>query len=127
GNPVIVLQNLSVGDGWHYAVAVGYDYEGGRLVLRSGTTERELMPFTVHELVWKRSNYWAMVALPPDRIAATADESRWLSAVAAMERTGTAASARLAYASFLKRRPESLSAAVGRGEADSPPGPLPAA
>jgi len=35
GNPVIVLQNLSVGDGWHYAVAVGYDYDGGRLVLRS--------------------------------------------------------------------------------------------
>ena len=26
GNPVIVLQNLGVGDGWHYAVAVGYDY-----------------------------------------------------------------------------------------------------
>ncbi|HEY1289347.1 MAG TPA: PA2778 family cysteine peptidase [Burkholderiales bacterium] len=113
GNPVIVLQNLSVGEGWHYAVAVGYDYDAGRLVLRSGTTERELMPFTVQEVVWKRSNYWAMVALPPDRIAATADEGRWLSAVAAMERTGDAASARVAYASFLKRWPENVSAAVG--------------
>ena len=40
GNPVIVLQNLAVGDGWHYAVAVGYDYDSGMLVLRSGTTER---------------------------------------------------------------------------------------
>jgi hypothetical protein len=125
GNPVIVLQNLSVGDGWHYAVAVGYDYDGGRLVLRSGTTERELMPFTVHEVVWKRSNYWAMVALPPDRIPATAEEGRWLSAVAAMERTGNAASARVAYTSFLKRWPENLSAAVGLANAHYALGALP--
>ncbi|TMH63749.1 MAG: hypothetical protein E6H57_16700, partial [Betaproteobacteria bacterium] len=26
GNPVIVLQNLGLRDGWHYAVAIGYDY-----------------------------------------------------------------------------------------------------
>jgi len=113
GNPVIVLQNLGLSDGWHYAVAVGYDYDAGMLILRSGTTERDLMPFTAHEVVWKRSNYWAMVALPPDRIAATAEESRWLSAVAAMERTGDAANARLAYGTFLKRWPENLSAAIG--------------
>ena len=47
------------------------------------------------------------------RIAATADEGRWLSAVAAMERTGNAASARVAYASVLKRWPENLSGALG--------------
>jgi hypothetical protein len=127
GNPVIVLQNLGVGDGWHYAVAVGYDYDGGILVLRSGTTERELMPFTVHEVVWKRSNYWAMVALPPDRIAATADESRWLRAVAAMERTGEAANARLAYGSFLKRWPENVSAAIGLANSHYALGALPEA
>jgi len=127
GNPVIVLQNLGVGDGWHYAVAVGYDYDAGMLVLRSGTTERELMPFTVHEVVWKRSNYWAMVSLPPDRIAATADESRWLSAVTAMERTADPASARLAYASFLKRWPENVSAAIGLANSHYALGALPEA
>src|SRR2546430_4967683 len=36
GNPVIVLQNLGFGGGWHYAVAVGYDYSYGELILRSG-------------------------------------------------------------------------------------------
>jgi tetratricopeptide (TPR) repeat protein len=113
GTPVIVLQNLGIGDGWHYAVAVGYDYDSGKLILRSGTTERQVLPFTVHEMVWKRSGYWAMVALPPDRIPVTASEQRWLGAIAALERAGDATNARLAYTSFLKRWPENVSAAVG--------------
>ena len=37
GTPVIVLQNLGVfSGGWHYAVAIGYDYDSGQLILRSG-------------------------------------------------------------------------------------------
>src|SRR4051812_32396439 len=125
GNPVIVLQNLGLSDGWHYAVAVGYDYDSGMLVLRSGTTERDLLPFTAHEVVWKRSGYWAMVVLPPDRIAATADESRWLSAVSAMERTGDEANARLAYGTFLKRWPDNVTAAIGLANAHYALGALP--
>jgi tetratricopeptide (TPR) repeat protein len=113
GTPVIVLQNLGLRDGWHYAVAVGYDYERGELMLRSGVTERRVLPFTVHEFVWMRSGYWAMVAVPPERIPATADEARWLSAIAALERAGGAKSARIAYASFLKRWPENVNAAIG--------------
>jgi tetratricopeptide (TPR) repeat protein len=127
GNPVIVLQNLGISDGWHYAVAVGYDYESGQLILRSGTTEREVMAFTVHEMVWKRSGYWAMVALPADRIAATASEPRWLGAVAAMERAGNAASARVAYASLLKRWPDNVNAAIGLANTHYALGALPEA
>jgi tetratricopeptide (TPR) repeat protein len=113
GNPVIVLQNLGLSDGWHYAVAIGYDYYDGNLILRSGTTERQVLPFTMHEMVWKRSGYWAMVAVPPDRIPATADEARWLSAIAALERTGDAKDARTAYGTFLKRWPANGNAAIG--------------
>jgi len=86
GTPVVVLQNLGISEGWHYAVAVGYDWKLGQMILRSGVTEREEMPFAVHEAVWKRSGYWAMVAVPPDRKPATADASRWPAAVAAFER-----------------------------------------
>jgi tetratricopeptide (TPR) repeat protein len=86
GTPVILLQNLGFSEGWHYAVAVGYDYKLGMMILRLGVTEREEMPFAVHEAVWKRSGYWAMVAVPPGRRPATADESRWPAAVAAFER-----------------------------------------
>jgi hypothetical protein len=117
GNPVIVLQNLGLVDGWHYAVAVGYDYYSGELILRSGVTEREVMAFTVHEMVWRRSGYWAMVAVPPERIPATADEARWLAALAAFERSGDARKARTAYSNFLKRWPANVNAAVGLGNA----------
>jgi hypothetical protein len=113
GNPVIVLQNLGLRDGWHYAVAMGYDYDWGKLYLRSGENKRQVMPFVLHELVWMRSGYWAMVALPPDRIPATADESRWLTAVAALERASGPRAARTGYETFLKRWPANVNAAVG--------------
>jgi hypothetical protein len=114
GTPVVVLQNLGVfSSGWHYAVAVGYNYERGTLVLRSGTQEREVMPFGVHEIVWMRGGYWAMVTVPPDKIPATADENRWLAAIAALERAGDVRSSRIAYRTFLGRWPENVNAAVG--------------
>jgi Peptidase_C39 like family/Tetratricopeptide repeat len=127
GNPVIVLQNLGFVSGWHYAVAVGYDYDRGELILRSGTTERAVLPFAVHEFVWKRSGYWAMVAVPPERIPATADETRWLGAIAATERVGAASSARAArtaYEQFLSRWPNNAGAAVALANAHYKAGDL---
>ena len=117
GTPVILLQNLGFRDGWHYAVAIGYDYDSGKVILRSGVTERELLPFTMNEFVWMRSGYWAMVALPPERMPVTADETRWLGAIAALERAGQAAGARTAYTQFLKRWPDNVNAAVGLANA----------
>ena len=127
GNPVIVLQNLGFVSGWHYAVAVGYDYDRGELILRSGTTERAVLPFAAHEFVWKRSGYWAMVAVPPERIPATADETRWLGAIAATERVGGASGARAgltAYEQFLKRWPNNAGAAVALANAHYKAGDL---
>ncbi len=126
GNPVVVLQNLGLRDGWHYAVAVGYDYGAAELVLRSGETERDTMHFWTHEFVWSRSGYWAMVALPPDRIPATADESRWLAAVTALERADSRA-ARTAYRTFLARWPANVNAAVGLANTEHALGDLKAA
>ena len=127
GTPVIVLQNLGFKEGWHYAVAIGYDYDNGMLQLRSGRNERQELPFAMHELVWRRSGYWAMVAVPPDRIPATADEGRWLTAIAALERTGAAAPARTAYQTFLARWPGNVSAAVGLANTHHALGELPLA
>jgi tetratricopeptide (TPR) repeat protein len=127
GNPVIVLQNLGVSDGWHYAVAVGYNYDDAEMILRSGDQERETMHFWTHEFVWMRSGYWAMVALPPDRIPVTADESRYLSAVTALERTGDTRAARTAYETFLKRWPSNVNAAVGLANTEHALGNLKAA
>ena len=115
GTPVIVLQNLGAGpfDRWHYAVAMGYDLNENDLILRSGDKERLVLPTAIHEFVWKKSDYWAMVALPPDRIAATADDARWLAAVAALERAGNPRAARTAYAKALERWPDNVNASIG--------------
>jgi len=125
GHPVIVLQNLGLREGWHYAVAVGYDYDTGELLLRSGTTERQVLAFTVHEMVWKRSGYWAMVALPPERMPATASEQRWLPAITALERAGQPAAARTAYGRFLERWPQNVNAAIGLANTHYALGALP--
>lgn len=115
GNPAILLQNLGLGpfEYWHYAVAIGYDLANGELVLRSGNLRRRVLPFGVNEYVWKKSGYWAMVAVPPERIPATADEARWLAAIAAFERAGGVRKAGIAYAAFLARWPDNLNAAIG--------------
>ena len=113
GNPVIELQKAGWGDSWHYAVVIGYDYYWGKLYMRSGTTERDVMPFFFHEFVWSRGGYWAMVALPPDRIPETADQDRWLAAVAALEHAGDVKNARIAYRAFMKRWPSNVNGAIG--------------
>jgi tetratricopeptide (TPR) repeat protein len=112
GNPVVVLQNLGLRESWHYAVVVGYNYDDANLFLRSGQNEREQMRFWEHEFVWARGGYWAMVALPPDRLPATVDESRYLASVTALERSDARA-ASVAYETFRKRWPDNVNAAVG--------------
>lgn len=113
GNPVIILQNLGIWEAWHYAVAIGWDYDEGMLILRSGDEKREEMRFPFNEIAWMRSGYWAMVAVPPDRMPATAEEDPWLAAIAAFERVGDPAKARLAYERFLERWPNDTGASIG--------------
>lgn len=114
GIPVIVLQDQGIGpfERWHYAVAIGYDYQSGELILRSGEQQRQTLHFAFHEYMWKKSGYWAMLAVPPDRIPVTASEAGWLAAIAALERVD-ARNARTAYATFLKRWPDNANAAIG--------------
>jgi tetratricopeptide (TPR) repeat protein len=115
GTPVIVLQDYGVWPFslWHYAVVVGYDYETSEVLLRSGQKQRLRMPFAVLEYTWKESNYWAMIAVPPDRVPATATEPDYLAAVLALERVGNPAAARSGYAALLGRWPENLGASIG--------------
>lgn len=115
GNPVIVLQDYGVWpiSIWHYAVVAGYDTQKGELLLRSGEKPRLSIPFAVFEYTWKESEYWAMVIVPPERIPVTAKEADYLAAVAALEHAGNPGAARQAYAAFLGRWPDNLTAALG--------------
>lgn len=117
GNPVVVLQNLSLPwfPVWHYAVVLGYDQGLGQVVLHSGTTPRMVMDAGVFVRTWRRSEEWAMLALAPGRLPATATPERYLSAVIALEKTGQTLSARTAYAAAAKEWPNSLVAWMGLG------------
>lgn len=115
GTPVIVLQNYGVWpiDVWHYAVVAGYDGVAGEVILRSGERERLTMPFPVFEYLWKKSDYWSMVAVPPRRVPVTATESRYLEALVAMERVAKTEAAAPGYAAAVERWPDSITARVG--------------
>lgn len=115
GNPVIVLQDvgLALWPAWHYAVVNGFDYDTGTIQLRSGTRMHQRLPFTAFERTWLQGGYWAMVVLPPERVAATATESRWLDALLGLAKGGDIDATVQGYAAALRRWPDSLPAAVG--------------
>jgi hypothetical protein len=117
GQPVIVLENLAFNwyPMWHYAVAIGYDLERGNILLRSGRERRQVLPLTTFEHTWSRSNYWAMLVLPPTQLPQHADQQHYLAAVLALEKTGQSTSANVAYQTALQRWPENLAARMGLG------------
>lgn len=117
GNPVIVLQNVGIRmlPFWHYAVVIGYDLDKGEVLLRSGDQRRKRIPVAPFDFFWRDSKYWAMVAMPPRRLPATANETGYGAAVAAVERLGHAAEAGQAYQAMLARWPESYLARMGLG------------
>jgi tetratricopeptide (TPR) repeat protein len=117
GHPVLVLQNLSLPwfPIWHYAVVVGFDRERAEIVLRSGTTERLVMPFSTFERTWQRSQSWSMVTLARGRLPRTAEEQSTAAAAVAFERSNGAAAARLIYAEALERWPQNLALLLGLG------------
>jgi hypothetical protein len=120
GTPVVVLLNLSVRmlPLWHYAVVIGYDLDAGEVVLRSGKRERLAYPTGLFEFLWQDSAHWAMVALPPGRMAATADEPGFAAAVAALEQVGRRREARESYLALLARWPTSHIGLIGLGNTE---------
>jgi tetratricopeptide (TPR) repeat protein len=117
GRPVLVLQDLGLGPfrQWHYAVVIGYDYARGDVYLRSGENRRQVMPFTVFELTWRRSGYWAIVVTTPGVMPASATQTSYLPAVLAFDRNATPDAARTAWQAFLARWPGDALASLALG------------
>lgn len=117
GNPVLVLQNLSLPwvPLWHYAVVVGYDLDAAEIVLRSGTTARLVMPLSTFEHTWLRSNAWGMVTLAPGRLPHTATETQTEAAAIAFEQANGPAAAGRVYGAALERWPANLALLLGLG------------
>lgn len=116
GTPVVVFQNLSFAFSpvWHYAVVIGYDRARNLLTLHSGVTERMEMSLFTFERTWERGGHWAMLALPPGRLPATAEPTAHTAAAAALERVNPRA-AQTAYETALQRWPGQRAAMLGLG------------
>lgn len=129
GTPVVVLQNLGLASFpvWHYAVVVGFDHGEEEIVLRSGREARQVLSFATFERTWARGGHWAMLALPPERLPATAEEAAHLRAAVALEQTRQPAAAHAAYAAALARWPDNLAARMGLGNSAYALGDLPRA
>jgi tetratricopeptide (TPR) repeat protein len=84
GHPVLVFQNLafSIYPVWHYAVVMGFDRERHVLLLHSGRTARMEISLFAFERTWARGQYWAMRALKPGQLPATAEPQAYTAAAA---------------------------------------------
>jgi len=108
GRPVLVLQKTGAGPwpGWHYAVVIGYDLGRGRVLLHSGTHQRAEMPLGRFLATWDGADRWALLAVRPGDLPATADLRRLMQAAAGLESVGRAEAAALAYRAAARAWPE---------------------
>ena len=115
GRPIVVLQNLGVAafPRWHYAVVAGIDPENYEVILRSGTDRRRVTPLRTFLATWRRSDYWAFVALSPGELPANPDRSRYLAAVASLENAGRLEEAAIAWRTALTAWPNDAVALFG--------------
>jgi len=120
GRPVVVLQNLGVAaiPRWHYAVVVGINADRSEVILRSGTDRRRITSVRTFLHTWRRGEYWAMVVLRPDELAAEVNRERYFSAIAALEQTGRLDEAALAWRTAEDRWPENSVALFGVGNTE---------
>lgn len=118
GNPVVVLQNLGLWafhPYWHYAVVIGYDLEKHQIVLHSGSKAQRVMSLGLFEFLWIDGGRWAMVALTPGRLPASANEARYAAAASDLEQSGRNTEAHRAYAALVERWPADLIGWMGLG------------
>lgn len=105
GRPVLVLQNLLTRSvpRWHYAVVVGADARRNRVLLNSGEKRALDMAAPKFMRTWDWGGRWAMSALKPGELPASADPTSYLTAVADFEAVAGAAAARPAYEAARRR------------------------
>jgi tetratricopeptide (TPR) repeat protein len=117
GRPVLVLQNLGLRTlpVWHYAVVVGFDTGRGRIILRSGTTER--LEMSAHRFIrsWERADQWALLLLKPGEMPVNVDRDRYLEGATGLESAKHYAAALRAYQAASDRWPREMTVWLGIG------------
>jgi tetratricopeptide (TPR) repeat protein len=118
--PVLVLHNYGIPflPRWHYAVVVGYDADADRVVMRSGTTARQLLSARNFMRAWDNGDRWALVLLKPGELPASPEVNRYLESAAAYEHGASPSDAKAAFESAVTRWPDQPVAWIGLGTAE---------
>lgn len=117
GNPVLVFQNvgLSFMPKWHYAVVVGHDLDGPDVILHSGENKFKKTDMRFFERTWSMTDYWAIVVIPPGKLAASVSDLGHTEGISGLEQVRKLVEAKIAYEAVLKKWPQSLPALIGMG------------
>ncbi len=94
---------------------IGYDLQNETITLHSGLEAEHRIPLSTFEHTWARAGFWAMLVLPPGKLPATAEETRFIKAVAILENARQPQAAITAYETALISWPDSLAARMGIG------------
>lgn len=99
GRPVLVLQNLRTRHYpvWHYAVLTGFDATRNQLYLNSGSEQDLALAAPAFLRTWDWAGRWAMVALRPGELPASAEAAAYLDAALAFERVAAPDAAQQAW------------------------------
>lgn len=97
GHPVLVLQNLAFNwwPQWHYALLVGYEQGGKKLLLHSGAIPYYEISAATFMRTWARSGHWGLVLTPADQIPASAEAITYLTTLEHMRETRSVAGDKL--------------------------------
>jgi hypothetical protein len=117
GHPVIVLVNRAFFwyPRWHYAVVIGYDRAKDEVLLHSGLNAEERLSARVFLNIWRRSEYWGLLVLPPDELPATVEQTQWIAAVAGLEKAGAWPAAATGYVAAMGAWGQNFTAWMGLG------------
>lgn len=107
-HPVIVLINRSYSwyPLWHYMPVNGYDEKRREILTHFSDQPNEPIAVETFAELWKRSQNWGVVLLPPGEIPASASSKKFLRSVFELEKTGMVDEAIQSYKSALARWPE---------------------
>ncbi len=109
-HPVIVLVNRSFSwhPLWHYAPVIGYDEEKRTILVHFSNEPNEAVSLATFAALWKRSDNWGIVLLPPKELPVSVSSKTFLRAVYEFEKMGNGEEAIVSYQSALRRWPNDV-------------------
>ncbi|QNI04782.1 PA2778 family cysteine peptidase [Halomonas sp. SH5A2] len=119
GDPVVVIQNLSLAafPMWHYAVAIGYDLDSDTLTLRSGEIERHTMSFSRFDATWGRTDRWGFVVAKPGTLPEGITARNAINAISAYEEAHGPQATLSSWHAMVERYPGNAVGQFGLGNA----------